>query len=236
MRVRAKILIAVQVAIVLALLPVSAHSVQKITPGGACKTYKQKVVYSGKTYTCSKSGKKLIWSKGVAVFKPVPTPTATPEVSATSTPTPVTTPTPTPVTTPTPAAVLHPNKTKPVTHVLLATPGFKSYEVSYEFQLGDEHVDLLIFESLTGEFKGEQRIVYNGNAKSVSINTPDYAPRWVLIRTRDQWSDSNISEVKAGPVTPKNADIDTSTAPAPPTGVQVFCRLSDASSWVLCSN
>jgi hypothetical protein len=88
--------------------------------------------------------------------------------------------------------------------------------VSFDFQTGDEHFDLLIFESLTGEFKGEQYIVYVGNLKSVTIQTNNFAPRWVIIRTRDEWSDLNISEVKAGPVIPQNPDVDTSTAPSAP--------------------
>jgi hypothetical protein len=38
----------------------------------------QKVVYQNKTYTCTKSGKKLVWNKGVAIVKSTPTPTPTP--------------------------------------------------------------------------------------------------------------------------------------------------------------
>ena len=54
------------------MIPEAAVSAQKITPGSACKTLNQKVVYLNKTYTCTKSGKKLIWNKGVAVKKPTP--------------------------------------------------------------------------------------------------------------------------------------------------------------------
>jgi polyhydroxybutyrate depolymerase len=46
---------------------VSAISAQKITPGSACKVLNQKVVYQNKTYTCIKSGNKLVWNKGVKV-------------------------------------------------------------------------------------------------------------------------------------------------------------------------
>ena len=67
--------------IVLSLIPVSALSAQKITPGSACKVLNQKVFYQNKSYTCTKSGKKLIWNKGVVVKKPTPnpTPSSTPE-------------------------------------------------------------------------------------------------------------------------------------------------------------
>jgi hypothetical protein len=60
-----------------------AFSAQKITPGSTCKVLKQKVDYLNKTYTCTKSGKKLTWNKGVAAKKATPTTTPTP------TPTPI---------------------------------------------------------------------------------------------------------------------------------------------------
>jgi hypothetical protein len=65
-------------ALVLTLVPLVAFSAQKITPGSTCKVLKQKVDYLNKTYTCTKSGKKLIWSKGVVIAKPTPTPSQTP--------------------------------------------------------------------------------------------------------------------------------------------------------------
>ena len=78
------------IALSLALIPVTAVSAQRITPGSACKTVNQKATYLNKTYTCVKSGKKLVWNKGVV--KATPTPSATP----TPTPTPSATPAPTP--------------------------------------------------------------------------------------------------------------------------------------------
>ena len=67
--------------------------------GSACKTVGQTITAGGKKYTCIKSGKKLVWNKGVAVPAPVPsaTPTATPSPSATPTPTPTKTPEPKPL-------------------------------------------------------------------------------------------------------------------------------------------
>jgi M6 family metalloprotease-like protein len=75
-----------------------------IKAGASCKKAGQTSTYAGKKYTCVKSGKKLVWNKGVAVAKPAPTPTPTPTVE----PTPIATPTPTP----TPTKVIDP--TKPV--------------------------------------------------------------------------------------------------------------------------
>jgi hypothetical protein len=61
---------------------------------------------SGKKFTCIKSGKKLVWNKGVAIKKPLPVATPTPAPSSSPTPeptpAPTTTPTPTPSPTPTP--------------------------------------------------------------------------------------------------------------------------------------
>ena len=55
-------------------------SAQKITAGSKCKVYKQKVKHQGKTYTCTKSGKNLVWNKGDSVkATPSPTPTQSTE-------------------------------------------------------------------------------------------------------------------------------------------------------------
>jgi len=89
MRIRGILSKGILIALVLSLIPALAFSAQKITAGTGCKVNKQKVVYQKKTFTCMKSGKKLVWSKGVPVQKPTPTPTLTP------TPTPKPTPTPT---------------------------------------------------------------------------------------------------------------------------------------------
>ena len=91
MRTKGSLTKGLLIALAFTLIPVSAISAKKITPGTTCKVMKQKVVFQNKTYTCIKSGKKLVWNKGVAIKNP--TPTATP--TATQTPTPTPTPTPT---------------------------------------------------------------------------------------------------------------------------------------------
>ena len=68
------------IALIFTLIPFTAFSAQKITPGTACKIYNQNVTYQNKVYTCIKSGKKLVWNKGVAVKKPTPTATPTPMI------------------------------------------------------------------------------------------------------------------------------------------------------------
>ena len=54
------------------LVPTSANAVVKT--GSACTKLGAKTVVGGKTYTCIKSGKKLVWSKGVSVKTPTVSP------------------------------------------------------------------------------------------------------------------------------------------------------------------
>jgi hypothetical protein len=113
-----------------------------------------------------------------------------------------------------------PNETKPVLNLTL-TAGFKSYGVKFDVDPTSVQTDIIIYESLTGTFTGEEYIVYVGTSTNISINTSNFAPRWVKVTTRDNWLDANRSSVTAGPVVPKNADPDTSTAPSAPSGVSV---------------
>jgi hypothetical protein len=94
------------VALILTLVPITAFSAQKITPGSACKVYKQKVTNQNKVYTCIKSGKKLVWNKGVAIKKPTPTPSSAPTITASSTPSPTPTVIPTAMPTPSPSLAI----------------------------------------------------------------------------------------------------------------------------------
>ena len=82
------------IAFAIALIPVSAVSAQKVTPGSTCKVLNKKVVYQNKTFTCTQSGKKLTWNKGAILKKPILTPTPTPTLTPTPSPTPSPTPTP----------------------------------------------------------------------------------------------------------------------------------------------
>jgi len=74
MRIKRSISHALLMALALTLTPVAAVSAQKITPGSNCKKLNQKIVYLNKTYTCNKSGKKLVWNRGVVLTKPTAEP------------------------------------------------------------------------------------------------------------------------------------------------------------------
>ena len=48
-----------------------------VVTGTACKPLNSKTIIDGKIYTCKKTGKKLLWSKGIEVPRPVPIPKPT---------------------------------------------------------------------------------------------------------------------------------------------------------------
>ena len=81
-----KILVLLTASLTLVLIQPLANAAVK--PGTKCTKLGQTSTSAGIKYTCVKSGKKLVWNKGVVVKKaaPVPTPSAT--VTPTSTPTP----------------------------------------------------------------------------------------------------------------------------------------------------
>jgi hypothetical protein len=89
--------VAISFPLVAQMLPVASASAPK--PGSQCS--KQGLIKTEKNlkFTCIKSGKRLVWSKGTPIkTTPIPTPSPTPTLSPTPTPTPNPTPTPTPAT------------------------------------------------------------------------------------------------------------------------------------------
>ena len=66
-----------------------------VSPGTKCLKAGATVTSAGKRYICIKSGKKLVWNKGVAIPKPLSTPTVSPTPTPTVSPTPTPTPSPT---------------------------------------------------------------------------------------------------------------------------------------------
>ena len=124
--------------LVLVSSPLQASAAVKA--GATCTKAGTISTVKGIKYTCVKSGKKLVWNKGVKVVVAA-TPTPTPTVTATPTPMPSPTPTVTPTATPTPTPTPTPTKTfnslwekydltKPTSAaevIKKATDNFKSY-------------------------------------------------------------------------------------------------------------
>ena len=67
MQFRGSVATGILISLAMVLIPSSAFSAQNITPGTTCKVLNQKVFYLKMSYTCTKSGKKLVWSNGVRV-------------------------------------------------------------------------------------------------------------------------------------------------------------------------
>ena len=74
---RKRFLVLLTVTLTLGLLQPIATAAPK--PGTACKKVGQTSTSAGVKYTCIKSGKKLVWNKGVALKKSEPAPVPTPE-------------------------------------------------------------------------------------------------------------------------------------------------------------
>lgn len=110
-----------------------------------------------------------------------------------------------------------PNLTKPVIN-LVTTSGLKCYSVKYENDPLSVQEDIVIFESLTGAFAGEEYIVYVGTSTNVTIQVNSYADRYVKVVVRDKWLDANRSSTTSGVIHILNAEVDTTTAPSAPSG------------------
>ncbi len=61
-------------ALIISLLTPLSPATAAAKAGAVCKKAGIKSVVAGKIFTCTKSGKKLVWNKGGAVKKPTPTP------------------------------------------------------------------------------------------------------------------------------------------------------------------
>jgi hypothetical protein len=85
-------------AVTLSLTLVISVAQAAVKAGSACSKLGSTSTVSGKKYTCIKSGKKLVWDKGVVVAAPKPS--SSPSSSPTSSPSATATPTPKPTTEP----------------------------------------------------------------------------------------------------------------------------------------
>jgi hypothetical protein len=82
---------AVAISLLLSQILVVDTSYAAVKTGGVCKKSGQTSTSAGLKYTCIKSGKKLVWSKGAVVSKPAPTkasPSAVPEPASSKSPEP----------------------------------------------------------------------------------------------------------------------------------------------------
>jgi len=110
------------VLLAISLLPSNLAVAATAKAGGTCTKLNSTSTVNGYKFTCVKSGKKLVWSKGVKVVatptvtpapvaSPSPSASATPSPSASATPTPSPSPTPSASATPTPSPSPTPEKT-----------------------------------------------------------------------------------------------------------------------------
>ena len=110
-------------AVALSLTLVVSVAQAAVKAGSACSKLGSTSTVSGKKYTCIKSGKKLVWNKGVVVVKPTPVATATPTPTPTPTPTATPTATPTPTPTPTPKPIVLGDPCERLGNVVTSTSG-----------------------------------------------------------------------------------------------------------------
>jgi hypothetical protein len=94
------------VAATLVFTPLSA--VATVKAGASCKKAGATTAVAGKKFTCVKTGKRLVWNKGVSLPKPKPTaaPTPAPVATPIPTPTPAETIAATPIPIPVPAPII----------------------------------------------------------------------------------------------------------------------------------
>ena len=122
-------------ALILSTLTVAEAASPKA--GSSCPKVGIKEVSKGKTFTCVKSGKKLVWNKGVvskATPKSTPTPSPSPAISASPTPEPSLTPMPSPSSSP--SATPSPSISSTPKQSPASAPTPKSFEDLFENRLG----------------------------------------------------------------------------------------------------
>jgi M6 family metalloprotease-like protein len=124
-----------------------AYSATPPKAGSVCSKQGITKTYKGKKYTCIKSGKRLVWSKGIVVKQAITTPSPSvspiPTSTPTASPTPTMSPNPSPFPTTTPIPVLtespSPNQIQLAEEAKIDT--FTSSLDSYECKLVDVTVD-----------------------------------------------------------------------------------------------
>ena len=164
------------VSMALLLIPTYAVSAQKITPGTTCKVYLQKVTYQDKVYTCTKTGKKLLWNKGVAIAKPTPSPTPSFPLTAANQPT------------------VYPTDLTPLT-----LAAYQDFIKTYKSRLTNEIPNIEFIVDPKMDKVLEKQIIDNINvtAKFFAKERPFSVPLriWIAMSTEFQWIYDNVTKV-----------------------------------------
>ena len=96
------------IAFSLLLVPTQFLNAASVKAGASCTKLGQSQIINDYRFTCIKSGKKLVWNKGVAITKPIPTISPSPLPSPTPKPTPTPIPIPTPLPSPNSSSFVEP--------------------------------------------------------------------------------------------------------------------------------
>ena len=156
-------------ALILSALTVAEAASPKA--GSSCPKVGTKEVFKGKTFTCVKAGKKLVWNKGVVVKaapKPSPTPTPSPSPTISSVPTPEPTPIPSPTISASPTAT--PIITDQVSPKGVIVYGIKETQLMRQSALGtfftSDSRDISSFDPI-------RRTAYNAvNTRALNMDHP----------------------------------------------------------------
>ena len=174
------------VASVLLLSFVTSPSHAAVKPGTKCVKLGQTSTSAGIKYTCVKSGKNLMWNKGVAVKKVAPVPTPTP--SATATPTP----------TPTPTASEPPKTSDPFSVYGMDAERFKAVDEYGAKLVSTRKKDAASIISILETPNDETVIRMTQNAQfAYSVYEQfmplDFAPKWIVGES-ENWLRSQIKD------------------------------------------
>jgi hypothetical protein len=164
-------------AVTLVLVSLETTATAAVKPGTTCKKVGQTSTTAGIKYTCVKSGKKLVWNKGVAANKPAPTPTPTPK------------PTPTPT-------------VKELTYETELTPtnlaAYKEFTKSYKSRMTSEvpNVEFIVEANMDKVLLKQIVDNINVSAKYFAKERPLNVPLkiWIAMSDQFQWIYDNMTE------------------------------------------
>jgi len=165
-----------------------ANSATQSKAGTKCTKVTSTLLVNGKKFTCVKSGNKLVWDKGVAIFvqtTPSPTPLATPSHSPS--PTPLATPSHSPSPTPIVQTKLNPFDLTPFPDEFaradMVDAMFKSFDEFLGRKPFTNSYQLVIDEQFLSDGPAIKKLV--GGIYS-SLPFPPSYPRTVVVVSKDQ--------------------------------------------------